>query len=367
MAADTLKDTLFSAQRIGHIATELAAVHAPVQRKRFIAHATRGLAELSLMQRLRRVTESLHGELPQRFDRALPILRALAPRLNNGFVTLILSDYVALYGTEPRDFELAMGGLEYFTTFGSAEFAVRHFLIRDPARVLRVMERWSRSADAHVRRLASEGSRPRLPWSFRIEPIVQDPELTAGILDQLKADDSLYVRKSVANHLNDVTKLHPGWVLDRLERWPRDDARTRWIVKHALRSLIKRGDRRALALIGATAKPALELVAFRVRPARLTLGDKLRLSCQVVSSADASQRLVIDYAIHYVKSSGAAAAKVFKLKTLTLPARATVAVAHEQVVRDFTTRRHYPGRHEVELWVNGVVMGRAAFVLKVPT
>ena len=193
-----------------------------------------------------------------------------------------------------------------------------------------------------------------------------DPNLAAPILDNLKADSSLYVRKSVANHLNDITKTHPEWVLNRLQGWPLGQPHTAWIARHALRTLIKQGDRRALAVIGAGQKAAVKLQALSVTP-HITLGDRLDISLQLASTSSTSQRPVVDYAIHYVKKSGASSAKVFKLKKLTLAPGETVALQRSQVVKNFTTRMHHPGHHAVDIMVNGEKLGSGGFELDVPS
>jgi 3-methyladenine DNA glycosylase AlkC len=360
-AAPALKE-IFNAGRMRHIATELALVRPDVDGERFLAGTLDGLDALSIMQRLRRVAEALRAALPDDYLEGLAVLRALAPRLNHGFVTMALPEYVALYGLD--DFDASMEALKDFTVFGSSEFAVRPFLKRDLDRTLAVMAGWAHDPNEHVRRLASEGSRPRLPWSFRLEPLTADPSRLAPILEALKADPSLYVRRSVANSLNDITKDNPGWALDRIEGWDLGDARTAWIAKHALRSLIKRGDRRALAVVGAAGRAEVALHDLRVQPARIRLGDRIALSFRLESRAASPQRLVVDYAVHYVKKNGASSAKVFKLKALTLAPHATETFRREQAIRDFTTRVHYPGRHAVEVMVNGEVMGRTAFELE---
>jgi len=216
-ASPALKE-IFNAARLEHIAHEMRAVYPAFDAKDFLRMANDGLAELSVMQRMARVSECLQAVLPLSYEASLDVLRDLAPRLNSMFVGMFLPHYVACYGRHA--FDLSLDALKYFTRFGSSEFAVRHFLRDDLERTLEVMHAWALDPDEHVRRLASEGSRPRLPWSFHLEPIQANPELAAAILDTLKADSSLYVRKSVANHLNDVTKAHPAWVLDRLEGWP---------------------------------------------------------------------------------------------------------------------------------------------------
>ena len=358
---NTALKEIFDKARFRSVALELAAIHPAFDDKRFLKIAFAGLDDLSLMQRLRRMTEALHATLPADYRKAVKILRALAPRIDHGFATLVLPDYVGQHGLD--DFDWSMDALKYFTGFGSSEFAVREFLRTDLQRALAIMETWSRDDSEAVRRLASEGCRPRLPWSFRLDAILAEPSLAAPILENLRADPSLYVRKSVANHLNDVTKSHPEWVLDRLAAWPLDHPHSAWIARHALRSLIKAGNTRALAVIGAGDAPEVKISKFAVTPRQLALGERVTLSFELASKSAASQRLVIDYKMHYVKKSGATAAKVFKLKELTLAAAQRVSVERSQSIRDFTTRVHYSGRHEIEILVNGLSLARGYFEL----
>ncbi|RYX97437.1 MAG: DNA alkylation repair protein [Comamonadaceae bacterium] len=361
-AAPALKN-IFDAARFRHVADELKSIHPRFDSAAFLALTLPKIDDLSLMQRLRLMTESLHATLPADYARTIAILRKLAPRINSSFVTLVLPDYVSLYGQD--HFETSMEALKFFTTFGSSEFAIREFIRRDPKRTLKVMKTWSKDANEHVRRLASEGSRPRLPWSFRLDALMADPELAAPILDALKTDDSLYVRKSVANHLNDITKLHPAWVMEKIESWPLDNPHAAWIARHALRTLIKQGDKRALTVIGAGQKPEVDVVAFSVNPERLRLGDSLEISLTLRSTSSTAQHLVIDYTIHYVKKSGASSGKVFKLKEVSLPAGASVTASRRQVIRDFTTRVHHAGKHGIDISVNGETLARGFFDLNI--
>lgn len=343
------------------IADDLVELHPGFDRGRFLDHALDGLADRSLLQRLRRTSEAMRATLPEEFPEALAILRKLAPRFQHGFVSLVLPDYVGLYGLD--GFELSMDALKFFTTFGSSEFAIREFLRRDLRRTLAVMETWSRDSDEHVRRLASEGCRPRLPWSSKLRELVADPSPVAPILQNLRADPSLYVRKSVANHLNDITKDHPDWVLERIAGWDLADERTAWIAKRALRTLIKQGDRRALGVIGAGRKAEVRVEAFVVSPAKLKLGGRVTLELRLKSTAKRTQKLVVDYSVHYVKRSGGTAAKVFKWKETTVAAGAVLSLTRQQRIQDFTTRRHHPGRHVVEVMVNGEKLAEGAFTL----
>jgi 3-methyladenine DNA glycosylase AlkC len=353
---------IFNRDRLQHIADETWAVYPAFDRNGFMARASQGLDGLSVMQRLNRVSQSLHAGLPEDYASALEIMYALAPRLNSAFVSMTLPEYVALYGQD--DFARSMDALKFFTAFGSSEFAVRHFLRKDFARAIEVMHGWSLDENPHVRRLASEGCRPRLPWSFRLESLMVDPTPVLEILDNLKADDSLYVRKSVANHFNDITKDNPEWVLDQLEGWSLDNPNSAWIARHGLRSLIKQGNVRALTLMGAGQKAQVSLDNLDVTPDVINLGDRITLSFTLKSTSDKAQRLIVDYAIHYVKKSGGSSAKVFKLKTFELGAGQSVNISREQQVRNFTTRVHYAGRHEVDVLINGECLGRSGFDLK---
>lgn len=362
MAEETQNPALkeiFNRGRISHMGAQVAAVRPGFDTERFVALATQDLDELSIMQRLRRISETLREVLPGDFREAADVLRLAAPRLDHSFAAMSLSEFMALYGLD--DPEAALPALADLTRYGSSEFAIRPFLQRDLAGTLMVMAGWAHDENEHVRRLASEGCRPRLPWSFRLDALVADPSPVAPILETLKADPSLYVRKSVANHLNDITKNHPEWVLDRVAAWDLSNPHTAWIVRHALRSLVKAGDRRALGLLGAGEPAKAEVRDLTVTPQALRLGGTIALSFLLASTADRPQKLVVDYAIHYVKKGGKASRKVFKLKTLTLAAGAIERLGRRQVIRDFSTRIHYPGRHEVEILVNGETLGRTWF------
>lgn len=353
----------FDEARYRRIADDLAELHPGFDRKRFLAHTLDGLAERSLLQRLRRTSEAMRATLPEEFPKVLAILRKLAPKFQHNFVSLVLPDYVGLYGLE--DFERSMEALKFFTSFGSSEFAIREFLRLDPHRTLAVMETWSRAPDDHVRRLASEGCRPRLPWSFKLHELIADPSPVGPILQNLRADPSLYVRKSVANHLNDITKDHPEWVLERIAAWDLADERTAWIAKRALRTLIKEGDRRALGVIGAGRKAEVVAEVFSVSPDRVKLGGRVTLALLLRSTAKRPQKLVVDYVVHYVKRSGETSAKVFKWKETTLAEGGMHELAKSQRIQDFTTRKHHSGKHVVEVMVNGDRKAAGAFVLAV--
>ncbi|MDR6834750.1 MULTISPECIES: DNA alkylation repair protein [unclassified Sphingopyxis] len=355
-----MKDIL-GPQALAVIADAGTAASPHFNRSAFLTAASVGLDALSIMERVRHIADALHSALPADYIAALDVIGAMAPRLTHGFQAVAVTEYVARYGQ--HDFDRSMAALADLTRFGTAEFAIRPFLAQDTDRALATMARWTDSGDEHVRRLASEGARPRLPWAARVPALKADPTRAAHILEVLKADPSLYVRKSVANHLNDVAKDRPDWLLERLSRWPNDNAHTTWIIRHALRTLIKQGEPRALALIGVGHGAAVTVRDFAVDPPVVRLGERIAITAEISSTAAEDQPLVVDYRIHYARAGGKTAAKVFKWKTFGLAAGATASLRISQVIRDFSTRRHHPGRHTVELIVNGEMMGESGFEL----
>jgi 3-methyladenine DNA glycosylase AlkC len=212
----------------------------------------------------------------------------------------------------------------------------------------------------HVRRAASEGSRPRLPWGERVVSLVEDPDPGLTVLEALRFDPEVYVRRSVANHLNDVSKDHPDRVIETLRRWRRECPaehlrHLEWIVRHALRGLIKRGHPEALAFIGA-APARVRAGALVLDAPRVRVGDHLEFTFTLVSTSDSAQKLVVDYMISFLNARGALSRKVFKLKTFELPARGRITLAKRHAMRPITTRVYYPGAHHLAIQVNGVVV-----------
>jgi 3-methyladenine DNA glycosylase AlkC len=225
------------------------------------------------------------------------------------------------------------------------------------------MNTWAEDKNHHVRRLASEGSRPRLPWSFKLDDIIKNPDLALPILEKLKDDTELYVKKSVANHLNDISKDNTDWMLNVLTSWDKTNANTLWIIKHASRTLIKKGNTQSLLLFDFEKNVKVEVINFKLDKSRLQMGDVLQFEFDVRSLKPSTQKLVIDYAIHYCKQSGVLSPKVFKLREVLLPARGSVHLAKKHSFQDFTTRKHYPGRHIIEILINGKIAHRKEFMV----
>jgi 3-methyladenine DNA glycosylase AlkC len=351
----------FNAERYRALAEQLRALEPRFDHAGFLKLTLDGLAGRSLMQRMNQAAIAVDAALPGTYREKLTVLRALAPRIEHGFVTIFLPDFVARFGLD--DFDASLDALRFFTRFGSSEFGIRPFIERDPARALAVMLSWARTGDEHERRLASEGCRPRLPWGRRLPALVRDPAPLRPVLETLRDDPALYVRKSVANNLNDIAKDHPDWTLDVISSWDLDQPHAAWIAKRAARTLIKRGHPRALRLFGIGAAPKVD-ATLTITPRRIKLGDAITLAMSLTSTNGRTQKLAVDYLVHYVKARGSTSAKVFKWTELDVGPRATVALTKRQTIRDFTTRRHHAGRHRVELQVNGRILAEAVFELR---
>jgi 3-methyladenine DNA glycosylase AlkC len=355
---------MFNRSFFERLASAVKKHHRSFNEKGFTRDCTMDIASLSLNERMRKGAASLNKFLTGHFLNDVEILKNSIAEMPGGYTNLIFPDYVAQFGKD--HFYGSMEALKYFTTFGSSEFAVREFIRARPGESLNIMKEWAKDPDHHVRRLASEGSRPRLPWSFKLESVIKDPSLTAPILETLKSDPELYVRRSVANHLNDHSKDNPGFLGKLIRSWDLRDQQTAWIVKHGCRTLIKKGDAGSLAVFRFEKNPKLRLQKFRIAQKKLKLGEPLDFSFDLVSEKSSDQKLVVDYLIHYRKSSGQLSPKVFKLKEVILPPKRTITLGKKQMLKDFTTRKHFAGEHLLELQVNGKILHKTHFHLEIP-
>jgi len=315
--------------------------------------------ELELKARMRRITETLGRHLPASYGDALSVLYAIAPRCK-GFAYLIFPDFVERFGQAPADWELSMTALERFTPLSSSEFAVRPFLLAQPERMMERMKRWASHPDEHVRRLASEGCRPRLPWGQSLPMFKRDPKPVLELLELLKADPSLYVRKSVANNLNDIAKDHPDLVLETAARWQGAHPHTDWIIRHGCRTLVRRAVPGALALFGYAdagadggAGPLVAEAAIAADPSAVSIGQTCVLHYALRAREGGPLRLRVEYGIDFIKSNGKASRKLFLLSDKIVPGGAALAGSRTHRWADLTTRRHYPGPHRIVLLVNG--------------
>ncbi len=377
---------LINAQTVTHLGDRLALGWPAFDRKRFEKIARTGLENLELKARAMQLADALQVTLPSDFAKACATIEATlaAPKpfddagepvaiASNqrstendpgvsGWAIWPLGEFVARNGMQAVPSALAC--LHALTQRFSAEFAIRPFIDAQPKTTFAILAAWLGDPSAHVRRLVSEGSRPRLPWGLRLQALVVDPSPTLPLLRALQDDPSAYVRRSVANHLNDIAKDHPeivaGWVREHL---PNGDAARQALLRHASRSLIKAGHAATLQAWGL----GLGLrgdVQFALSAKRATVGTDIGLDATVTSTSSNPQPLVVDYAVHHVRANGTTSPKVFKGWKFTLAPGATKVLSKRHSLKVVTTRTLYPGEHRVELLVNGQSCGDASFVLR---
>lgn len=318
----------------------------------------------ALKERIRHTTLVIGELLPLDYREALAILRRIAPALDEyGFEKAVFPDFVEVYGLQ--DWEVSLPALEQFTQQMSAEFAVRPFIIQDQPRMMAQMLAWADHESEHVRRLASEGCRPRLPWAMALPALKADPSPILPILERLKCDDSETVRRSVANNLNDIAKDNPQVVVDTLARWQAEDGQAvQWITQHALRTLVKQGHPGALDLLGFGAKPEVIVKDLTVTPESVALGESITFSFALESCGTAAQNLVIDFVLSLMRANGKSSQKVFKLTKRTLAPGETVQISKKFTFAQITTRKYYPGDHAVAIQINGAVLAERHFLLQ---
>jgi 3-methyladenine DNA glycosylase AlkC len=368
--AEQLKH-FFNEEIVRAVAADLERVHPAFRAEDFVRRCMNGLAGLELVARGWHIADALNEHLPRPFAAAAEILvAALGPEIPATgevgmapFRHLPHVLFVQKFGLD--DFEAAMRAQYELTKRFSAESSIRAYLVKHPKATYARLAEWAGDKNAHVRRLVSEGTRPRLPWAPRLRAFQENPRPVLALLERLKDDPVRYVQRSVANNLNDIGKDHPDLAVATCRAWLVDATPCRrWIVTHALRSMVKKGHRGALAIVGAGGKPSIRIDRVQLTPRNVRVGGKLRFSFEIVSTARKTQDLLVDYAVHFVKANGETRPKVFKLRKIVLPSRARLALAGTISFADMTTRRHYPGAHRIDVLANGVAYPLARFDLR---
>lgn len=351
------------------IARMVAAVHPRFDVDAFLHDALSGYDALTLMPRGKHIARALHKHLPPDYGEAVRILLASvdqphgrAPGLSlASFLYLPHTAFVAEFGLD--HFDVSMQAQHALTQRFTAEFSIRPFLHKYTEATLERLMEWTTDPSEHVRRLVSEGTRPRLPWASRLPAFQRDPAPVLALLERLKDDTALYVRRSVANNLNDIGKDHPDMLAATANAWLQGATtpERRWIVQHALRSAIKRGEPGALAALGFGASADVVIGQHSITPERAVIGGTLAVAFDVTNNTAQPQRVLVDFAVHYVKANGQSRAKVFKLKTVDLAANETQRVGKNISLAEMTTRKHYPGLHRVDAILNGRALPLGSF------
>ena len=371
MAKQQLMKDGLSTPAINRIAQALSLTLPDFPTPRFVVDAERGIRALELKDRVRHLMGVLHNFLPDDFEKTAEILIRLKNNWNpgdpadplRGFAAWPIIDYIGEYGLNHPN--ISLNALKELTSLFSAEFAIRPFFIKHTALTLKTTEDWCTNPNEDIRRLASEGSRPRLPWGPQLPAFIKDPTPLFNVLEKLKDDPSEYVRRSVANNLNDISKDHPEQVITLCKRWQKNASPERkWIIRHATRTLVKAGHPDVFGLLGHTASPKIGFQSLEVFPKRIKLGESIEFRVKLQSEHSKPQSIVIDYAIHHMKANGKTAPKVFKFRTVKIDPGETVEFSKRHAIKPITTRNYYPGKHAVEILINGKTFGEATFTLR---
>lgn len=367
--AEQLK-TFFNPALVKRLAADISRAHPSFPADAFITQATAGLDRLELLDRGRHIARILAAHLPADYPEAVDILmRSLGPEhgseelLGAGMAPFYYMPHLVFVTDRGLDhLDLSMKAMYELTRRFTAEFAIRPFIAKDPERTFQVLERWSRDRNAHVRRLVSEGTRMRLPWAMRVAWLDAHPDRVVALLDRVKDDPATLVRRSVANNLNDLGKVHPALLVRTCAAWLRDASdERRALVEHALRSAVKRGDSGALRLLGYGRKASVAIKKVRFEPKRVAIGGRVTISFIVTNTAKSSQDVLVDLIVHFVKASGRTSRKVFKLARVTLGRGEAVTLRKTISLAVHTTRVPQPGTHAVDVVVNGDVRKIGSF------
>ena len=366
---------IFNKSLIHNMAIHLATAWPGFDQKKFKKLAGRKLETLELKQRSTQITDALSNCLPNDYDHAASImLSSLGNELCydlsagekdtqgiSGWAVMPMAHYVAIHGQ--GSFDRSMTLLKEMTKRSSSEFAIRYFLLESPQKTLKVLKSWAYDPNFHVRRLVSEGTRPRLPWAQQLPQFIRNPNSVIELLDILKDDNEEYVRRSVANNLNDISKDHPALVANIAKDWIKDaNEERKKLIKHGCRSLLKQGHKKTLNVFGYTS-PKLQQAKLHVSTPKVTFGQHLEFGISLQSDIKRNQLLMIDYVVHHQKANGSLSPKVFKWTTKHLPAQGKLQITKKHPMKYVTTRVYYPGLHRLEVIINGKSVGCKDFEL----
>ena len=349
--AERLKDMYCTPKSVKTLAGVLKRFCPAFDKKRFIDLVLNDEFEaMELKTRMRHTTECMHETLPKSYAKAINILKKAAPHVK-GFEAMCLPDYVELYGLD--DWDRSLDAMALFTSYSSSEFAIRPFIVKDPKRAMTFLKELAGNKDPKVRRLASEGCRPRLPWAMALPVFKKDPGPILPILEKLKDDSSESVRNSVANNLNDISKDNPDIVLELCRKWLGKSERTDWIIKHACRTMLKAGDSRAMILFRFGDPKKIGVKKFKFDKQKVKIGEKVGFAYDLVVATKKACDVRLEYAVYFAKAKGKTSKKVFKISEHSYEP-GVYSLTKKHSFADMSTRKHYPGKHQLAVIVNGV-------------
>lgn len=369
MPENGLVRDVFNLQLIEEMGRQLQAVYSDFLFKDFIKAASNFIPEDSFKFRNETICNALIEFLPKNYPQGVNIItQTLKPAKNErtfqNFFFMPYASYVEKLGCKKEYLTISFNTLKEITKRFTSEFAIRTFLINFETETLTVLKKWISDENHHVRRLVSEGSRPRLPWAQALPKFKIDPTPTLQLLELLKNDDSKYVQKSVANHLNDITKDNPKLVLSMLARWKKENnPNTNWIIKHAIRNELKKGTPAALHILGYSTNLKLEVNNFQLSTNKIEIGSEINFQFNITNLGSKTEPIMIDYICHFMKANGKTAPKTFKLKTAAIQQGESIYFSKKQSFKLISTRKLYSGEHKIEIFINGKPYDSKAFIL----
>lgn len=358
-----MKDQYYNYDSIHQLALNMKTVYHSFQVDDFVEDIMDDTwNELELKARMRQITINMGKYLPTDYEQALGIIDQVVggfPAGLNDNALIYFPDFIEVYGQDECNWDLSMAAIERYTLSSTAEFVVRPFIMRNEERMMAQMAIWARHDNEHVRRLASEGCRPALPWGQALVSFKKDPMPVLHILEQLKADPSLYVRKSVANNLNDISKTHPELIAKVAEEWYGKNEHTDWIVKHGCRTLLKKGNKNVLGTFGFSDSDCVKVDGFTLSASSISIGEDIRFSFAL--SGKETTKIRLEYEIDYVKANGKHSRKIFQISEILLKENQEKTYTKNHSFMDLSSRKHYPGTHLVTLIINGTKRGTLEF------
>lgn len=320
-----------------------------------------------LKQRMRHTTIVLNEHLLGDYEEQVESILKMIPTLRKekigsyGFEFMFLADFIEIYGLET--YQTSINAIENITQFVSCEFAIRPFIIKYPEKVTTQLKRWSLHKNEHVRRLASEGSRPRLPWAIALPSFKKNPEPIIPILENLKNDSSEYVRRSVANSLNDISKDNPQTVINIAKKWKGVTKETDSLIKHACRTLLKQGNLEVMELFGFGKVDNIKITDFKIITPIVKIGGNLEFAFSIINKDQTTSKIRLEYGLYYQKANGSLSKKVFKISEKDYPKNSITKINRKQSFKIITTRKFHTGRHQVSIITNGKEFEKFDFTL----
>jgi len=363
-----LKTATFNIKNITKLADSILEIYPKFRHQEFLKMTIYNLDTLELKERSNSIENALVTYLPKPFEIGIEILLKTLPSEivnmeTNGYDRFILmpqTGYVARCGMQ--NFELSMYALYEMTKRFTSEYHIRFFIQEHYEKTMCILEKYSNDENVHVRRLVSEGIRPRLPWSFVLKNFVINPMPVIKLLEKLKNDSELYVRRSVANNLNDISKDHPTLVIKTLTLWQDGTKEMKWLTKHALRTLLKAGNKDALELLGYIYSDKID-VKLSLNSNKIIFGDSLKFMLEISSKEKKTIPIMIDFIIYYQKANGSLSPKVFKLTSKDIKSNEIIILSKKHKLIDLSTRKHYKGKHQIAISINGKIYDKHSFEL----